>query len=599
MSRRWAMLAIVFCTRLSMGFQFQSIAALTPFLVERFQWSYAQVGLLMGLYMLPGTIIAMPGGVLGRRFGSFRVTLTGLGLMVAWPWRSRRPGWCATSREIPGRRCSSGRCCWRRPSARWRSSGGSKPGRRGCRLDAMREPGQILLVACYELGHQPLAVAWPAAFLERAGYRPAVMDVSVEPFDADKVKRARVIAISVPMHTALRLGVRVAERARALNPGCHVCFFGLYASLNADHLFVHGADSVIGGEAESPLVDLIEALDNGAGGPPPSVQRPGRPAAPHLRRLDFPVPSRTALPSLKTYAHLDRQGRLEPAGYVEATRGCLHLCRHCPIPPVYGGRFFAVPRDVVLADIHQQYEAGARHITFGDPDFLNGPTHALAVARALHAEWPRLTFDVTAKIEHLLRHRARLPELADLGCLFIVSAAESLSDPVLAHLDKGHTRADIVEALRVTREAGITLRPTWVAFTPWTALGDYREWLDFLEAEALIDHVDPVQYGLRLLVPPGSLLLESPALAPHLGPLEPETLSYGWAHPDPRMDALQSQVAAAVAEAVERADDAPAIFDQVRALAAEAAGAAPPEPVTGRLAPDRRRPPRLSEAWFC
>jgi len=463
----------------------------------------------------------------------------------------------------------------------------------------MRETGDILLVACYELGHQPLAVAWPAAFLERAGYRPALMDISVEPVDAQKLARARVTAISVPMHTALRLGLEVAARARAVNPGGHVCFFGLYATLNADFLLAHGADSVIGGEAEAPLLALIEALERGDAGPLPAVARPGRPAAPHLKRLDFPVPSRAALPSIKKYAHLERDGRMELVAYAEASRGCLHRCRHCPIPPVYGGRFFAVPREIVLADVRQQIEAGARHVTFGDPDFLNGPTHALAVARALHTEWPDVTFDVTAKIEHLLRHRAHLPELVRAGCLFIVSAAESLSDIVLAHLEKGHTRADIATALEATREAGIALRPTWVAFTPWTTLDDHRAWLDFLADEALIDAVDPVQYGLRLLVPPGSLLLESAALRPHLGPLEQETLSYRWAHPDPRMDALQTETAQAVAQAVEASADAPAIFDRVRALAAAAAGARAPIPVAAGMAKGRKRPPRLTEAWFC
>ncbi|HKW93224.1 MAG TPA: CUAEP/CCAEP-tail radical SAM protein [Methylomirabilota bacterium] len=463
----------------------------------------------------------------------------------------------------------------------------------------MREPGDVLLVACYELGHQPLAVAWPAAFLERAGYRPALLDVSVEPVDAQKLARATVIAISVPMHTALRLGLGVAERARGLNAGAHVCFFGLYATLNAEYLFAHGADSVIGGEVETPLLALLDALERGDPGPLPAVSRPGRPAAPYLKRLNFPVPSRAGLPSIKKYAHVERDGRMELAAYAEASRGCLHRCRHCPIPPVYGGRFFAVPREIVLADVRQQIGAGARHVTFGDPDFLNGPTHALAIARALHAEWPDVTFDVTAKIEHLLRHRAHLPELARAGCLFIVSAAESLSDAVLANLDKGHTRADILTALAATREAGITLRPTWVAFTPWTTLDDHGAWLDFLASEALIDHVDPVQYGLRLLVPPGSLLLESAAMAPHLGPLEQETLSYRWTHPDPRMDRLQEETAQAVAQGVERNEDAPAIFDRVRALAAAAAGAEAPAPMAAGMAKGRKRPPRLTEAWFC
>ena len=463
----------------------------------------------------------------------------------------------------------------------------------------MKEPGEILLVACYELGHQPLAVAWPAAFFERAGYRPAVMDLSVEPFDADKVARATLVAISVPMHTALRLGVTVAERVHGANPGCHVCFFGLYASLNAEYLFAHGAQSVIGGEAETVLVELARALEASDGRAVPGLQRPGREATPHLRRLDFSVPNRAQLPSLKSYAHLERDGRHEPVGYVEASRGCLHLCRHCPIPPVYGGRFFAVPAAVVMADIRQQVAAGARHITFGDPDFLNGPTHALKLARALHAEFQEVSFDFTAKIEHLLRHRVHLRELVRLGCVFIVSAAESLSDTVLAYLDKGHTRADIVAALQATSEAGVELRPTWVAFTPWTRLEDYRELLDFIEAEELIDRVDPVQYSLRLLVPPGSLLLQSPAMGPHLGALEQETFSYRWTHPDPRMDRLQEAVAAAVTAAAERGEDAAATFDRVRALADEVAEEPPHPSVAARLDPGRPRPPRLTEPWFC
>src|SRR6266571_727089 len=300
---------------------------------------------------------------------------------------------------------------------------------------------------------------------------------------------------------------------------------------------------------------------------------------------------------LKKYAHLDKDGRLELAGYVEATRGCKHLCRHCPIPPVYGGRFFVVPRHVVLADIRQQVEAGAAHITFGDPDFLNGPGHALAVARALHAELPSVTFDFTAKVEHLRRHRARLREFADLGCAFIVTAAESVSDTVLAHLAKGHTRADLIEALRAVRAAGTALRPTWVPFTPWATLDDYRELLDFVEAHELIDAIDPVQYSIRLLVPPGSLLLESGAMRPFLGPLVQDAFYYRWIHPDPRMERLAGDVAALVAQAAEAREDTVTTFNRIRHLADAAAGARPRADLT--LPPGRTRPPRLTEPWFC
>ena len=463
----------------------------------------------------------------------------------------------------------------------------------------MREPGAVLLVSCYELGHQPLGVAWPAAFLEARGFAPAVMDVSVEPFDPDKVARARLVAVSVPMHTALRVGAALIARVRGVNPGCHVAAYGLYAELNAEHLFAHGVDSVIGGEVEAPLVALAEALAAGSDARVAGVRTTAHHAAPHLARLPFPVPSRAGLPSLKQYARLERDGRHELVGYVEASRGCKHLCRHCPIPPVYGGRFFAVPVEVVLADVRQQVEAGATHLTIGDPDFLNGPRHALAVSRAIHADFPHVSFDVTAKVEHLLRHRAMLPEIRSLGCAFVVSAVESLSDAVLGHLDKGHTRADVVELVRLMREAELSLRPTWVAFTPWTTLDDYRAMLDFVEAEDLVDAVDPVQYSLRLLVPPGSLLASHPAMRVHLGPLVESAFSHAWNHPDPRMDGLQREVARVVETAAEAHADDAETFDRVRALADGMAGAASRRLAAARARPDRRRPPRLTEPWFC
>jgi radical SAM superfamily enzyme YgiQ (UPF0313 family) len=456
---------------------------------------------------------------------------------------------------------------------------------------------EILLVACYELGHQPLAVAWPAAFLERAGYQPAVMDVAVEPFDADRVRRARLVAVSVPMHTALRIGMDVARQVRAVNPSAHVCFFGLYATLNAAYLHAHGVDSVIAGEAEQALVTLAASLEHGELGSLPGVGVARGHAAPVLERLDFPVPSRSALPALKKYVRLERDGGQEMAGAVEATRGCRHLCRHCPIPPVYGGRFFAVPIDIVLADVRQLVEAGATHVTFADPDFLNGPTHALRAARAVHSEFPQVTFDFTAKIEHLVRDARHLGEFRDLGCAFIVSAVESLSDTVLSHLAKGHARRDVDHALGATRRAGIPLRPTWVPFTPWTTLGDYREILDFVADEALVDHVDPVQYSIRLLVPPGSLLATAEAMRPHIAALVPEDFAYHWRHPDPGMDALHEQITALVADAAQRGEDAAVTFERIRAVADTAAGAAPRRmPV---VPVERQRPPRLSEPWFC
>lgn len=106
--------------------------------------------------------------------------------------------------------------------------------------------GSILLVSCYELGHQPVGIAMPVGFLRRAGYSPVAIDIAVEMFDAKIAARATFVGISVPMHTAMRLGVRVIERLRAINPNCHICCYGLYAALNSEYLLTHGADSCIG-----------------------------------------------------------------------------------------------------------------------------------------------------------------------------------------------------------------------------------------------------------------------------------------------------------------------------------------------------------------
>jgi len=401
------------------------------------------------------------------------------------------------------------------------------------------------------------------------------------------------------MHTALRLGLRVAMEIRRINPGCHICFYCLYASLNSDYLIEEVADSVIGGEFEEALVQLVTAVLSEAPYEIKDVSTRRRAAKPVLARLNFAPPDRGALAPLERYAKLEYNGEQRLVGYVEASRGCLHRCTHCPIPSVYDGRFFVTPAEVVLEDIRVLVASGARHITFGDPDFLNGPGHSLRIARAAHEEFPELTFDFTAKVEHILKHRALIPELARNGCIFLVSAVESLSNAVLEHLEKGHTRDDVYEALRIVRAAGIALRPTFVSFTPWTTIQDYLEVLEFVESQGLIDHVDPVQYSIRLLIPPGSLLLSQPRSRPWLGPLVQESFSYEWAHPDARMDELHRCVSALVERAAGGNEDLAATFHAILDLAHGVRGDSSANRFAPSVDPARLRPPRLTEAWFC
>ena len=254
--------------------------------------------------------------------------------------------------------------------------------------------------------------------------------------------------------------------------------------------------------------------------------------------------------------------------------------------------------DVVLADVDQLVAAGAGHISFADPDFLNAPHHARRVIAAMHDRHPGITFDATIKVEHLLRHPGALPELAEAGCVFVVSVFESVNDRILAVLDKGHTVADMSAAVIALRAHGIEVRPSWLPFTPWTTVDDLVGLVDFVAAHDLVANVDPVQYSVRLLVPAGSLLLAEPALAAHLGGYDPARLGWSWSHPDPAVDRLQVEIAALVEAQIGLSPER--TFAQVDELVRSLAPGAPAPPPLGAVSagPAGERA-RLTEPWFC
>lgn len=466
-------------------------------------------------------------------------------------------------------------------------------------IPTLSQRGAVLLVSCYELGHQPVNLASPLAHLEAAGFEPAAVDTAVQTLDDSVLAQAAFVAISVPMHTALRLGSQVAERVRAANPATHICFYGLYAVLNQEHLFASKlADSVIGGEYELALVDLASALNEGRSPADlPGVATPEARSLPILAKIPSLPPNRSTLPGLREYAGLAHHGEIVRAGYVETTRGCHHTCAHCPITPVYNGRFFALPSAAVVADARTQILSGARHITFGDPDFFNGPQHGLRIMRELREEFPWLTFDATIKVEHLLEHQKLLPELGELGCVFVVSAVESISPEALAHMKKGHTKDDVAAALGLLDAAGIAMRPSLLPFTPWETLESYRELLAFIAEQDLIEHVDPVHLSIRLLIPPESAVLQDPGRDAWLGELDAPNFSYRWRHPDSRMDELQRKVAKLAEQAAIRQKPHHETFAEIWRLAHEAASEPVPALPDARLS--RPEPPRLTEHWFC
>ncbi len=440
---------------------------------------------------------------------------------------------------------------------------------------------KVLLASTYELGHQPLHLASPAAALSGAGHQVRTVDLSVKRFDREDLEWSDGLAFSVPMHTAMRLATRAARMVKAAYPRLPVCAYGLYAGFGLDS-GESPFDHAVSGEYEPGLLRWADEIRRG--------RRPRGSRLVELGKTKFHVPSRTSLPPLERYAHLQVGDERRKVGNVEASHGCRHRCRHCPIPVVYEGRIRVVDEASVLADIGQLVELGASHVTFGDADFFNAPAHSLRVVRAMHAAHPHLTFDLTTKVELIIRHAALWPELAASGLLFVVSAFETTNDQTLRLLDKGHTRADEEAAVRLLRGESIEIRPTWLPFTPWTSLDDLRDLVRFVVDHRLIGNVDPVQLTIRLLIPRGSLLLDLPELVPYLDAYDEESLGWRWHAADPRMDALHARLTELHKSGVADGLEGRELF---AVLAGEIMGS------SDFFLPVAERSPRLTEPWFC
>lgn len=451
----------------------------------------------------------------------------------------------------------------------------------------------VLLISTYDMGRQPFGLASPAAWLREAGVKVTCVDLSRDRLSEEDVRAADLVGLFLPMHTATRLALPVIDRVRSINPAARLCAYGLYAPLNAALLKEHGVEEILGGEFEQGLKDLVSADKRAA--LEPEIGTTAAEGGRAVPRLQFLTPDRTGLPPLARYATFQIGSERRTSGYTEASRGCKHFCRHCPIVPVYNGRFRTVPVTVVIADIRAQVAAGAQHITFGDPDFFNGIGHARAVVEAFGGEFPGISYDVTIKIEHLVRYKDALPLLRDTGCALVTSAVESIDDDVLVRLEKGHTCADFQQALRLCRGAGLTLTPTFVAFTPWTTLASYCNLLRTIAQLELVEHVSPIQLAIRLLITQGSRLLELAEIRRITRTFDPHSLTYPWQHPDARVDRLQERLAAVVG--VRLSGPRCETFAQIWEIAHEAAGEVP----MPALPEVRRRTevPYLNEPWYC
>ena len=448
----------------------------------------------------------------------------------------------------------------------------------------------IVLISPYELGRQPFGLAQPARWLVDAGFRVRCCDLSIERLPADALADAGMVAIYLPMHTATRIAFEILPRIRALAPRAVLCAYGLYAPVNARGLRRFGVDTVIGGECEPHLLALAERMR--AGDPDPALG-----VVNDTAKIVFRTPLRDGLPSLDRYAGLLMpDGTLPPA---RVRRGVARL--QAPVP--------ALPRSCPYtkdgsASLRWTWSwRTSRSRWPWEPATSRSATRTSSTDRPMRCAWrgpctrrsPQSPTTRPSRSSTSSATPGHIETLAETGCLFLISAVESIDDAILERLAKGHTAQDFERAVAIARAAGLHLTPTFVPFTPWTTIEGYRALLERLVTLRLVESVPAVQLSIRLLVPSGSHLFEIDGFTDLVDAFDDAMLGYPWRHPDPAVDALQAQVQALAEAAADRGDSRRTTFEAIWISVHEALGRRP-----ARLSDDvGEAVPMHSEPWYC
>lgn len=401
-----------------------------------------------------------------------------------------------------------------------------------------------LLVSVYEGGYQPITLASTARTLKDAGCPITILDTYVEGVNEDKLKAADLVVISLPLFDAVHPGIEVARRTRELNPSAHITFIGQHATIHQSRLVGRYGDTAISGDWEIPLLQLIEQLGGKqhphiAGLASENTLTLQGNISPVINRKHFKVPDRSILPDLRKYPNVQINkllGAEQVVGSTEMARGCHHKCMYCSVYAAYDGKVGLIPLEVVVADVRNLVEMGMTHLTFIDADWFNAKHHGIEILRALHQNFPTLTYDITTRVDHILENEHLIPELEALGVRIITSALEFPKEDVLRIFNKEITLEQTEQALKVMQKSGIKLNPTFIMYNPWIDVSDLSYFHEWIKSVGLEDIVDPIQYETRLSIYKGSPLLNTPEV--QRMQLEEHEFHYTWTHQDPWVDEL-------------------------------------------------------------
>ena len=427
---------------------------------------------------------------------------------------------------------------------------------------------KILLLSFYDLGKQPKIISELYKKLDNGSNQIDVVDYSIEEKNLT-LDNYDVLGIYASMHTASVLAEQYLRDRKLPNK---LFVFGLYANvfseMFSDFQSIHSFDS-------DELESLLEVQLN------PNYS------------FKHSVPDRTILPSITDYSHIVDGSNNLIAGSVETTYGCKHECTHCPVPIEFKGMFKTFGTEKIITDVTNQVEEGAKHISFNDPDFFNGPKHALKILQLLNEKHPSITYDSTIKVEHILKYPDYFQELKNLNMLFVISAFETTNDHVLNILQKNHSFNDLNKAVELSLENNIDIRPTWMPFSPWTEQNDLISIIKLIENYKLRETVDPIQLTIKLLVPKNSLILKRPEMKEYLLDYDPASFSYAWKYQFPNIDNIQNELFTYVLQH-ESENEYTQYLGLVDILESHTN-----ETLLNSEKYSQRIVPKLSETWFC
>ena len=427
---------------------------------------------------------------------------------------------------------------------------------------------KILLLSFYDLGKQPKIISELYKKLDNGSNQIDVVDYSIEEKNLT-LDNYDVLGIYASMHTASVLAEQYLRDRKLPNK---LFVFGLYANVFSEMFSnfqsIHSFDS-------DELESLLEVQLN------PNYS------------FKHSVPDRTILPSITDYSHIVDGSNNLIAGSVETTYGCKHECTHCPVPIEFKGMFKTFGTEKIITDVTNQVEEGAKHISFNDPDFFNGPKHALKILQLLNEKHPSITYDSTIKVEHILKYPDYFQELKNLNMLFVISAFETTNDHVLNILQKNHSFNDLNKAVELSLENNIDIRPTWMPFSPWTEQNDLISIIKLIENYKLRETVDPIQLTIKLLVPKNSLILKRPEMKEYLLDYDPSSFSYAWKYKFPNIDNIQNELFTYVLQH-ESENEYTQYLGLVDILESHTN-----ETLLNSEKYSQRIVPKLSETWFC